>query len=146
MLPQHICLLVQNRQQTHDWIMIGSGTNELGIQECLTFNLLYFDVLHCFMSCIFTFISERYRNKNYLQGTNLIFRKIFVTYSWKFLEGYFVTFFLTFLDRFSRIIWNIIYRQFINIQNSWVSQFFPKWENMKMLSEFRWWFTFWPDY
>ena len=27
-------LLVQNRQQTHDWTLIGSGANELGIQEC----------------------------------------------------------------------------------------------------------------
>ena len=27
-------LLVQNRQQTHDWILIGEGANELGIQEC----------------------------------------------------------------------------------------------------------------
>jgi len=26
-------LLVQNRQQTHDWTLIGSGTNGLGIQE-----------------------------------------------------------------------------------------------------------------
>ena len=27
-------LLVQNRQQTHDWILIGLGANGLGIQEC----------------------------------------------------------------------------------------------------------------
>ena len=26
-------LLVQNRQQTHDWTLIGSGANGLGIQE-----------------------------------------------------------------------------------------------------------------
>ena len=26
-------LLVQNRHQTHDWTLIGSGANELGIQE-----------------------------------------------------------------------------------------------------------------
>ena len=26
-------LLVQNRQQTHDWTLIGSGTNGLGIEE-----------------------------------------------------------------------------------------------------------------
>ena len=26
-------LLVQNRQQTHDWTLIGSDANELGIQE-----------------------------------------------------------------------------------------------------------------
>ena len=25
-------LLVQNRQQTHDWILIGSGANGIGIQ------------------------------------------------------------------------------------------------------------------
>ena len=28
-------LLVQNRQQTHDWTLIGSGANGLGIQECM---------------------------------------------------------------------------------------------------------------
>ena len=27
-------LLVQNRQQTHDGILTGSGANGLGIQEC----------------------------------------------------------------------------------------------------------------
>ena len=27
--------LVQNRQQTHDWNLIGSGTNGLGILECV---------------------------------------------------------------------------------------------------------------
>ena len=27
-------LLVQNRQQTHDWTLIGSGANGFGIQEC----------------------------------------------------------------------------------------------------------------
>jgi len=27
-------LLVQNRQQTHDWTLIGSRANGLGIQEC----------------------------------------------------------------------------------------------------------------
>ena len=26
--------VVQNRQQTHDWTLIGSGANGLGIQEC----------------------------------------------------------------------------------------------------------------
>ena len=26
-------LFVQNRQQTHDWTLIGSGANGLGIQE-----------------------------------------------------------------------------------------------------------------
>ena len=29
-------LLVQNRHQTHDWTLIGSGANGLGIQECCT--------------------------------------------------------------------------------------------------------------
>ena len=29
-----LILLVQNRQQTHDWTLIGSGANGLGIQEC----------------------------------------------------------------------------------------------------------------
>ena len=29
--------LVQNRQQTHDWTLIGSGTNGLGIQECIVY-------------------------------------------------------------------------------------------------------------
>ena len=28
-------LLVQKRHQTHDWTLIGSGANGLGIQECL---------------------------------------------------------------------------------------------------------------
>ena len=28
-------LLVQNRQQTHDWTLVGSGANGLGIQECI---------------------------------------------------------------------------------------------------------------
>ena len=28
-------LLVQNRQQTHGWTLIGSGANGLGTQECL---------------------------------------------------------------------------------------------------------------
>ena len=28
-------LMVQNRQQTHDWTLIGSGANGLGIQEWL---------------------------------------------------------------------------------------------------------------
>ena len=27
-------LLVQNRQQTHDWTLIGSGANGIGIQVC----------------------------------------------------------------------------------------------------------------
>ena len=27
-------LVVQNRQQTHDWTLIGSGANGLDIQEC----------------------------------------------------------------------------------------------------------------
>ena len=27
-------LLVENRQQTHNWTLIGSGANGLGIQEC----------------------------------------------------------------------------------------------------------------
>ena len=27
-------LLVQNRHQTHDWTLIGSGANELSIQQC----------------------------------------------------------------------------------------------------------------
>ena len=27
-------LLVENRQQTHDWTLIGSGANGLGLQEC----------------------------------------------------------------------------------------------------------------
>ena len=27
-------LLVQSRQQTHDWTVIGSGADGLGIQEC----------------------------------------------------------------------------------------------------------------
>ena len=27
-------LLVQNKQQRHDWTLIGSGANGLGIQEC----------------------------------------------------------------------------------------------------------------
>ena len=27
-------LLVQNRLQTHDWTLIGSGVNGLGIQKC----------------------------------------------------------------------------------------------------------------
>ena len=30
-----LIILVQNRQQTHDWTLIGSGANGLGIQECL---------------------------------------------------------------------------------------------------------------
>ena len=33
-------LLVQNRQQTHDWTLIGPGANGLGIQEWL--KLKYF--------------------------------------------------------------------------------------------------------
>ena len=28
-------LLVQNRQQTHDWTLIGSGANGIGIQVCI---------------------------------------------------------------------------------------------------------------
>ena len=27
-------ILVENRQQTYDWTLIGSGANGLGIQEC----------------------------------------------------------------------------------------------------------------
>jgi len=30
--------LVQNRQQRHNWTLIGSGANGLGIQECFTEN------------------------------------------------------------------------------------------------------------
>ena len=30
-------LLVQNRQQTHDWILIRSAANELDIEECKAF-------------------------------------------------------------------------------------------------------------
>ena len=33
-------LLVQNRHQTHDWTLIGSDANELGILECLQRSLL----------------------------------------------------------------------------------------------------------
>ena len=29
-------LLVQNKQQTHDWTLIGSGANKIDIQESLT--------------------------------------------------------------------------------------------------------------
>ena len=29
-------LLVQNKHQTHDWTLIGSGANGLGIQKCTT--------------------------------------------------------------------------------------------------------------
>ena len=28
-------LMVQNRQQPHDWTLVGSGANGLGIQECI---------------------------------------------------------------------------------------------------------------
>ena len=31
-------LLVQNRQQTHNWTLIGSGANGVGIQECTAYN------------------------------------------------------------------------------------------------------------
>ena len=34
-------LLVQNRQQTHDRTLIGSGANGLGIQECRLAEALY---------------------------------------------------------------------------------------------------------
>ena len=33
-------LLVENRHQTHDWTLIGSDANELGILECLQRSLL----------------------------------------------------------------------------------------------------------
>ena len=35
-------LLVQNRQQTQDWTLIGSGADGLGIQECfIIFDSIY---------------------------------------------------------------------------------------------------------
>jgi len=41
-------LLVQNRQQTHDSTLIGSGANGLGIQECITnfVFLIHFSIIH----------------------------------------------------------------------------------------------------
>ena len=38
-------LLVQNRQQTHDRTLIGSGANGLGIQEWPRFKLLFIDIV-----------------------------------------------------------------------------------------------------
>ena len=35
-------LLVQNRQQTYHWTLIGPGTNGLGIQECICYSLYMF--------------------------------------------------------------------------------------------------------
>ena len=41
-------LLVQNRQQTHDWTQIESGTNGLGIQECHSFSIGE-DLIACYV-------------------------------------------------------------------------------------------------
>jgi len=38
-------LLVHNRQQTHDWTLIGSGTNGLSKQEWI-FDTLYLKIWH----------------------------------------------------------------------------------------------------
>ena len=39
-------LLVKNRHQTHDWTLIGSGANGLGIQECMVRLISYiFEIL-----------------------------------------------------------------------------------------------------
>ena len=44
-------LLVQNRQQRHDWTLIGSGANGLGIQDIVPSTLHIFlwakDVFNC---------------------------------------------------------------------------------------------------
>ena len=48
-------LLVQNRHQTHDWTLIGSGANGLGIQECKLGNRVKFGQMALlpwnFLSC-----------------------------------------------------------------------------------------------
>ena len=59
-------LLVQNRQQTHDWILIGSGANGLGIQECLLANSVSSQTLKPSSIFYFTKTEENYLNKLFL--------------------------------------------------------------------------------
>jgi len=44
-------LLVQKRQQTHDWTLIGSGANGLGIQEWPVPLKSFFDGHYAFTTC-----------------------------------------------------------------------------------------------
>ena len=81
-----------------DQALMDADTGVSWIQFTLVWHVTLF-LSHVFLHIFLNGIETRITYKT----TNLIFRKIFVIYSWKFLEGYFVTFFLTFSDRFSRI-------------------------------------------
>ena len=48
--------MVQNRQQTHDWTLIGSGANGLGIQKWIINYEKLFDLILRFSGATRTFI------------------------------------------------------------------------------------------
>ena len=59
-------LLVQKKQQTHDWILIGSGPNVLGILECTCGHCFYNNRLFIFY---IKDPQEHCKNKSQIQGT-----------------------------------------------------------------------------
>ena len=83
-----IFLLVQNRQQTHDWTLIGSGANGLDIQECTlyskflfyntpSFYKIYFYRIQHFYSCRILLLKGHTVNSSFLQATNIFASNIF---------------------------------------------------------------------
>ena len=65
-------LLVQNRQQTHDWILIGSGYNGLGIQEWSLFEFNNFSFLIDIIDNVIFTSGSCHKNSNQWQFSIIV--------------------------------------------------------------------------